>query len=289
MSDKSWSSRLIRYIFGVNPKSFTNLCPYFWLAVGGILLTPFKVFWDFISWPRRRLKRGSYQRFLRSLRKSDLYYLKYHPHKGKDYFYEKISLRYVRKPDHEILEDALKEKGISEKEVDGYENYFEEDLKRAEERTKNFNKISRIFEKIGLTWIALNILLLGLIATTGIIHGIYYFSILTPTYYLFMLAFFCFLALVTLYFKGYEVAYDLLEKYKDLKWYQYLYSIPLWIITSPLLITTGVMVFVWNVIIVKGIWKNGILKFGGIFGKYLEAAYKNYCPGIEWEEKGGEI
>lgn len=84
-------------------------------------------------------------------------------------------------------------------------------------------------------------------------------------------------------------ACKLWRKRKELWWGQYLYTIPLWIITFPLLVPVYVVYrllgWIWRIIcsIGRG-FRDGIIEFGGVFGEYLEVSYKDYCPGIDWEE-----
>lgn len=36
-----WHYRLIKYIWGIDPKMFMNLCPYFWLTIASLCIVPF--------------------------------------------------------------------------------------------------------------------------------------------------------------------------------------------------------------------------------------------------------
>lgn len=36
-----WHYRLIKYIWGIDPKMFMNLCPYFWLTIASLVVVPF--------------------------------------------------------------------------------------------------------------------------------------------------------------------------------------------------------------------------------------------------------
>lgn len=68
-----------------------------------------------------------------------------------------------------------------------------------------------------------------------------------------------------------------------------------WILLSPIFviyaILRGIYYLVWELLIksvllgiLVGI-KTGFEEYGGIFSKYLNASYSDYCPGIKWEEE----
>lgn len=281
LSEKSWSYKLLKFIFRINPKQITNFCPYFWLTVAGLILFPFFLAFWVVMWPIRKLKRviekSNYTRFLKSLRNSQLYYLKYHPIcKGEVHYYFRLSLYdFHRKEDSEILKDALKLRGISEEKVDSYKRDFEEEndktLRKIEKYNKILGKISTITKYIFSAIMFMWIIFIGYVFSTAIVDLIYFLgnSIGIKFFGGLLILISSFIVSIS-YAWICSKALNLLESRESLTGRKYLYAIPAWIISSPFIIVYFLL--------------KGIVKFGGIFGEYLKASYKDYCPGINWKE-----
>lgn len=277
LSAGHWSYRLIKYVFDLSPEKINNLCPYFWMTVAGILLfIPFTLFKAF-SWPFRKLKRNTdYLDFLRSLSKSEIYYLSKEnvlENSIDEKFYWGILMRCPKKGllNCEIFRDLEKFLGISDKEVKEYKKDYDLEVSRRE-------RISRV---VSITKTVVGSISMIIPLIIGYITSIFLLSIICTLvrYQGWFLNFLSVSGVITSFVFYVWCNYRSLsyaKHYKGLKKSQLWYVIPLWIITSPLLIVVGFLYFV--------VWKTLILRFGGIFREYLKATYKDYCPGIKWEK-----
>lgn len=84
---------------------------------------------------------------------------------------------------------------------------------------------------------------------------------------------------------------------KQLSLKEYIFVIPFMVVYIPLKIVLMYIIwgfayyiiyrFLWSILIVGVVlgFKQGIVEFTGIFGKYLDSSYSDYCPMINWKDK----
>lgn len=262
LSKNDWHYKLIRYTWGINPEEFKNLCPYFWLTVASI-------FCCLIVAIKKLFNRVSKFFFLRSLSKEQIYYILESDTDLKKLGYFSKAKRKAEKY-YNTKEDFLKDLGVSREETTEYETSFEiklnQELTRKKElyeiidRAKIVSKILWIicFGFLGfiITWIFSGLICWGIY--TG--EGLWVVLSLLITWTIMATPF---LAI----WMSWKYENDWKTKFGSLSWYVYLGLIPFLIFYLPL-----------RKIIL------GVLNAMGIFGKYLKASYKDYCPGINWEE-----
>lgn len=144
--------------------------------------------------------------------------------------------------------------------------------------------MSQITEK-WFDWISRGIILFGgYVLSTAFVDFVFFLSFLESvwTIVLFYLFLSIGLGFGLLYFKASSIALNYLKDWKGIKKSEYLYIIPLIIITSPSILIVRIVESFWYV---GGILIKKIIEVSGIFGKYLEASYKEYCPGIIWKKE----
>lgn len=262
LSKNDWHYKLIRYTWGINPEEFKNLCPYFWLAVASIFCCP-------IITLKKLFNRVSKFFFLKSLSKEQIYYILESDQNLRKIGYFSKAKRKAKKY-FNTKEDFLKDLGVSREETTGYENSFKtklnQELTKKEELYKIINR-AKIITK--LFWI-ICLGFLGFILT-WIFSGLICWGIYTGEGFFVILSLLIIWTIIAtpflLFWMSWKYENDWKTRFGSLSWYVYLGLIPFLIIYLPL-----------KKIIL------GALDIIGIFGKYLKASYKDYCPGINWEE-----
>ncbi len=49
MNEQCWHYKLIKFVWGFNPKEFHNLCPYFWTTIASVFVFPFICIWKILK------------------------------------------------------------------------------------------------------------------------------------------------------------------------------------------------------------------------------------------------
>lgn len=148
IKETDWHFRLVKFCWKINPKVFRNLCPYFWLVMGSIVaFIPMSLYrgieWC-IGWIKNLLKnywesynkeysQKVYKKYLQSLSKGQIYYLKYQntiPLETRRY---KRFAQFNNKDLNNLLLDAIEEFGLKDKDIKKYKEDFSLELKKEEE------------------------------------------------------------------------------------------------------------------------------------------------------------
>ena len=320
ISENDWHFRLIRYVWGINPKMFRNLCPYFWLTIASLFCCPFVMVWKSL----RKLWDVFYDfdqvNYTKRLSKEQIYYQYYYLKNrvsatwgGLDPKYFSVVTDKLKKYDNP--EDFLKELGLSEKEVLGFKSSFEKKLDQ--ERTKI--KISRqkeyerdrkikesMYKVADLSKFSVKIIgviffcFLGNLGCWGISNIICWGAYTGEGSHILLVILgslgISLAAMIFSWFAG-KFESDWKKNLKNLTAMEYLYVIPFLIIYIPVRIVFVSILwkiiyyvlykFLWEIVILGILtgFKEGITEFTGIFGDYLNASYSDYCPMISWKEE----
>lgn len=151
IKETDWHFKLVKFCWGINPKIFRNLCPYFWLVMGSIVAFIPMSLYRGIEWCVRWIKnlwknywesynkeysQKVYKKYLQSLSKGQIYYLKYRrtiPLETRRY---KRFTQFNNKDLDILLFDAVEEFGLKDKDIKKYKEDFNLELKKEEELYK---------------------------------------------------------------------------------------------------------------------------------------------------------
>lgn len=323
ISENDWHYKLIRYVWGINPKMFRNLCPYFWLTIASLFCCPFVVIWKFLEKLWGIFYDFDQINYTKRLSKEQIYYQYYYLKNGYSYARTGIDPKYFsgvtdKLKKYDNPEDFLRELGLTEKEVLSFKSSFEKKLdqertkikisrqkeSRKEERDKKIKEsMYKVADLCKFFVKALGVILfcfLGNLGCWGISNLICWGAYTGEgvDILLVILGSFggCLTATVFYWFTE-KFETDWKKNLKNLTVMEYLYVIPFLIIYIPVRIVF--VSILWNIIyyvfyrflweiIILGIltgFKEGITEFTGIFGDYLNASYSDYCPMISWKEE----
>ena len=149
ISENDWHYKLIKYTWGVNPRLFKNLCPYFWLTLASLFCCPFVIVWKSLKKIWKVFYDFDQVNYTRRLSKEQIYYQYYYLKHGYSAAGIGIDPKYFSAVREKIKkysspEDFLKEFGLSEKKVLGFKPSFEKKLDQ--ERDNFVKKQSKEYE-----------------------------------------------------------------------------------------------------------------------------------------------
>ena len=320
LSEKAWHYKLLKWTWGIDPKIFKNLCPYFWLCIAGVLFIPItlvkKLFVHIKSMLEIRNKQKQEQREenLRSegekldLSEEEVYQIfKFYCSALGSHTYTSPKVsdlinRYGRNI-YDYLLRGGKFKSFSDKTIEVYEekrNKHLRDLRvietkeraKKEQQKERLKKISANTKAaasflmclciVGLISLVANILCVIIIIIS---QNLIDFSIGLAQLLLILLSVsVCTLGFISANDKYLihkgEECYGLENRY--LKTLGNIFYVPYY----PLrLFWDKIIVSSFNITVSVFVGViEGIKEFGGLFSSYLSSSYSDYCPGIEWEE-----
>lgn len=173
ISRDAWHYKLIKDIWDINPSTFRNLCPYFWLVVAGLMALPFvklyRWFASFLNWMtrvRNDRRRNNYSRnytqWVASLKPYEVVEISNNgiysdllkipkPIKDKEYSWKIVRdyLQYhkIGSESEFIKEHETEWKKYFEKENAKIERKLEKERKKEEEKAKALKKRQEDLEK----------------------------------------------------------------------------------------------------------------------------------------------
>lgn len=347
ITKNDWHYKLIKFTWGIDPSMFKNLCPYFWLTIASIFVSPFvavfkmfvrifmligKAIGKILLSIYNSYEENSYKSFLDTLDESQIYYMKYKgswrkvPSIACSYtHFEILHTKFKNIPTEKMLNDVMKRRNLTHKEVDSYSREFDtkfDCLKKIREQKEYHYRLKR--EKSEKQAKQMKYKMYKIAESTKMIFK-FIFTLLIGTAILFvttcLIDLLCFIFSIDFVFNWSEfwkasgciVGSFVLTTFVNFfigcseKWWskkeiltkrQYYYVVPLWIIYLPLRFI--VFNFIYKIILrgffYKILWQTiifgigsgfaeGITEFGGIFGNYLNASYSDYCPMINWEKE----
>ena len=141
-----WHYKLIKFTWGIEPSMFKNLCPYFWLTIASIFVSPFaavfKMFVGIFMLIGKAIgkillsiydsyEENSYEAFLDTLDESQIYYMKYERSWKKipinACYYTHFKILHNKFKDisiEKMLNDVMKRRNLTDKKIDSYSNEF---------------------------------------------------------------------------------------------------------------------------------------------------------------------
>ena len=291
LSKKSWHYGLQKFVLGREQPNLFSFCPYFWLTITCIFLSPFKLFYriveGFINQFDKWFLEGPYLTWLEGLTDEQIFQL--YENKGK--ISKPFRLRWLTNFD--ILNNWFDVKKI---EGGGYSNQFYDIRKKGEQSyMEKWNKKRNVIEKFQKEQRQkrqnrkasrpLNIA--KIIRATKVVCFISITLVLASLTYLLIYAIVVWLMKVT--------------------WIM-LFGLVMLILSIFLIITGVIFVFAFLGYVIKYIVKHlaeseragditnsivdkivqfieAIGKFFGFFIDYFKATKNDYCPGITWEEE----
>ena len=327
-SENDWHYKLIRFVWGIDPSIFRNLCPYFWLMIASVF-----VFLPVLVYKGLKLifkKAGEYndRAFENGLSEEELYYvyqsiedafswneariltrnkrykyLKEHfNHYSADSFLQRFGLTKDRVMKYKKSFDTTYNKLVKDYEVECENKKVKERkaVKQARKREDIAKRVSNVTKQVANVLFGIGIIVLGgilcILLTNLFCWGFAKTTDASVVGWI-LLTILGGLALCVI---GVVLATIEEEEYKPQTILGYLWYIPLMTVYLPIkfvcyhvvykfLYYVG-YVFLINIVLV-GIAKGFmecLTEFGGIFGEYLGSSYSDYCPGINWKEKEEE-
>jgi hypothetical protein len=150
MNEHCWHYKLVKFVWGFDPKEFKNLCPYFWLTIASIFAFPVVLLWTGVKYVFSKLFDGiifisdkiatkvednHYTKVISNLTKSDVYYLK-HRRDNNYQIYAATEFRHFKLLDKfldkhpKMFDDLFLRSDMDEEEVDKWEDDFTSELSR---------------------------------------------------------------------------------------------------------------------------------------------------------------
>lgn len=179
LSAKSWSSRLIKFVFDINPDYFNNFCYYFWTVVISIIILPITLLIYAFTKPTEKYR---YRKFIKSLDKSQLYYLYKYPMISSEpevfaYFIDTVDFKFPDIPNGKILEDAMKYKKLTYQDIEGYKEDYDrkekELIEKEIEEEKTVGIIEEVFDCFKNVFLSLLIIILGYLISLIILKSLW--------------------------------------------------------------------------------------------------------------------
>ena len=314
IKESDWHFKLIKFCWGIDPKMFKNLCPYFWLTIASLFVVlpvgfykilikkPFIKLIDFLD----RLEQSSYEKWIMSLSPREITYLNVsniYVSTRVDFLEKKLS-RFTAKDRYQLLEDIKRLRPEVDTNDQDFiyefrEHHKEEEIKKErrqfikahkEAKTKQrINKVVNITKNFSIFLLVILVWAMGYCVVNFLTYPLVYLlsSETDKTgFYLFLAA----LGVAALVI-GICALVEYLRKVLPGKVFK--------IIFFPFLLITWIfkMIFyygIYKILIItvlggicEGIGE-GFSEFGGIFKDYLNSSYSDYCPGIEWKDKDEE-
>lgn len=318
LSENAWHYRLLKWTWGIDPKIFKNLCPYFWLCVAGVFFIPVtlvKKLFVHIKLTleiKNKQKKEQREEILKTERENlelseeEVYQIfKYYLGFNYSYTSPRVSDLICKhgRALYENLVNSGKYDSFSEKTIKDYEKklnkYIEESraIKKKEEAKKEQQKerlrkisagtsIAATFLlclcTVGLISLASNILCVIIIAIS---QNLMVFSIgLAQLLLILMSVCICtvgFISANNKYLTHKDKEYNEIENrfFKILGNIFYIPYYPLRLFWDKVIVLSYKIIASIFVGFIEGIGE-----FGGLFSSYLSSSYSDYCPGIEWEE-----
>lgn len=310
ISEKDWHFKLIKYTFGLNPKMFKNLCPYFWLFVASLFCVTFvfigKILNKVFSYLRdiydnlhdkladfsNRQTEEYYKKYIKNMSKAEVYKIvkennwdsfpkKFDRHAYCNYGRIKRDIEYVHKIDDSYQDEYFKIKEEKERKIIEKENSKE----KANKIVKNVKQIAGFLITIIMSglWFLLTILATWMIQEVinlfydnpGLLEDILFYGGCAVLMAVFLPLF----------------GNKLLDKIKFIFMLKKQKNNSLTITDKLIYLILFPFVFVFYTVIWKSILVsayNAVIYFAsnffGIFSEYFGASYTDYCPGIDWEE-----
>ena len=294
--EKDWHFKLIKYCWGINPKVFKNLCPYFWLTMASILLVLPIAFWrHLIAKPWKSMVKAldesmekSYEGKIKSLNRRQAARLLLGNDKieGKDRWEIENDIRRLRpeldvyRLEREFEDECYEERKEKERKKEAAEKELKKKLDNVAVVSKSFFMVLLVCVLwfVGLVLSNLLTLFFSWAFSKGVDKSILWIVLSELG------------AIVTVFGLVWFVGY-LREKLPEKKFN---------IIFAPFIFLNWL---IFKILIKKVIWEffckiviggiiegivEGFREFGGIFSDYMNASYSDYCPGISWEEKEEE-
>ena len=153
ITEHDWHYKMIQFCWGIDPKMFRNLCPYFWLTVASIvLITPmaiirallwvFKATFNAIGNLIDKVEEKNYKgNILDGLSEADIYYLanvdNISTYKADKFARFKLLRNYAVK--HNVLQDVIAKRGLTPETIESYKSSFDtfvDKLKAVERRVQ---------------------------------------------------------------------------------------------------------------------------------------------------------
>ena len=319
LSEKSWHYKLLKWTWGIDPKEFKNLCPYFWLCIAGVLFIPItlvkklfvriKLTLEF----RNKQKQEQREELLRTERENlelseeEIYQIFRFYCSSSGYFYTSPRVSDLINRHGRIIYEDLVESGkiesFSEETKKDYEKNLGKHIKdslvietkekaekeRQKERLRKISANTKAAASfliclciVGLISLAANILCVIIIAIS---QNLVDFSIgLAQLLLMILSVMVCTLGFISannkyLVLKGEEGSGIKNRSFKTLGNIFYVPYYPLRLFWDKIIVSSFNIIVSVFVGVVEG-----IREFGGLFSSYLSSSYSDYCPGIEWEE-----
>lgn len=324
LSEKAWHYKLLKWTWGIDPKEFKNLCPYFWLCIAGVLFIPvtlvkklfvhIKLTLEF----RNKQKQEQREEILRTERENlelseeEVYQIfRFYCSAFGSYTYTSPRVSdLINRHGRSIyvyLVESGKIKSFSEETKKDYEKnlgkHIEDSLviktkekAKKEQQKERLRKISTNTKiaasflmclcTVGLISLVANILCVIIIVIS---QNLMDFSIGLAQLLFIMLS----VMVCTFGFISANDKYLILKgeegsgiKNRSFKTLGNIFYIPYY----PLrLFWDKIIVSSFNIIVSVFVGViEGIKEFGGLFSSYLSSSYSDYCPGIEWEENNNK-
>lgn len=310
ISEKDWHFKLIKYTFGLNPKMFKNLCPYFWVFVASLFYVTFvfagRNLKKVLSYLRdiydnlqdkladfsNRQTEEYYKKYIKNMSKAEVYKIvkennwdsfpkKFDRHAYCNYSRIKRDIEYVHKIDGSYQDEYFKIKEEKERKIIEKENSKE----KANKIVKNVKQIAGFLITIIISclWFLLTILATWMIQeiinlfydNPGLLEDILFYGGCAVLMVVFLPLF----------------GNKLLDKIKFIFMLKKQKNNSLTITDKLIYLILFPFVFVFYTVIWKSILVsayNAVIYFAsnffGIFSEYFGASYTDYCPGIDWEE-----
>lgn len=309
--ESDWHFRLIKYCWGIDPKMFRNLCPYFWLTIASLFVViPIGFYKIFIKKPiislltyLEELEIKNYEKWIKTLDPRDLSYLYASEHYDctrVSHFEKKLS-RLISKDRYKVLSDIkrlrpevnLRDYDFIAEFRETYAAERKEKRRREDKKYASEVKLRRKMDRVIKIskFFATFLLICGLwfigyfLTNVFILPLVYVLSAETDKSFLLALGGALLIGgvAVGLYFLL-RYLYNLLPN-KIFKVIFFPFYLLLWILDLVF------VKFIYRIIIrmiLGGICEGigeGFSEFGGIFKDYMKSSYSDYCPGIEWKDE----
>lgn len=181
LSAKSWSSRLIKFVFDINPdEHFGNFCFYFWTVVISVLILPITLLIYAFTKPTVKYR---YRKFIGSLDKSQLYYLYKYPNpitlkpEVFAYFVDTVDFKFPDIPNKKILEDAMKYQKLTYQDIEGYKEDYDkkekELIEKEIEEEKTIGVTEEVFDCLKNVFLSLLIIILGYLISIVVLESLW--------------------------------------------------------------------------------------------------------------------
>lgn len=139
ITEQDWHYKMIQFCWGIDPKMFRNLCPYFWLTVASmiliipifiirVLLWVFKAAFNAIRTLIDKIEEKNYKdNILDRLSEADIYYLAnvdtISTYKADKFARFTLLRNYAVK--HNVLQDVIAKRGLTPETIESYKSSFD--------------------------------------------------------------------------------------------------------------------------------------------------------------------